>query len=105
MPGQRRPEPEELESEAIDEEDSESEDDEEGDPIDYMLAAIGEVMDTGMPIRFVPSAADPFALPFIRRMQRQNDILADISRSLRAIAIACGSKLPANVKDADLSKK
>jgi hypothetical protein len=94
--------------EDLDEDDTGDPEDEEGDEIDdpaeVMLAVIGDIMDNGMPVRFTASMSDPFLRPALVRLQRQNEILADISVSLRAIAVKLGCEVSSKVRSADLNQ-
>ena len=81
--------------------------DEEMDAADYLAAIASEIMETGVPVRLIPHEKDPLVRPLIVRIQRQNEILADISTTLRAIAIKYGAMAQVfqRVTDADLTKK
>lgn len=96
--------PEELAEQLVADPDS---DDEELDAADYVAAIMSEIMETGVPVRAIAHEKDPMVRPLIQRIQRQNEILADISLSVRAIAVKMGALAPSllAVRDADLSKK
>jgi hypothetical protein len=86
--------------------DEEEGEDEITDPEEFLAAAMSEILETGLPVRFVVHAADPFALPLIRRIHRQNEILADISATLRAVArkMGCEFQPDKTLHTADLKK-
>lgn len=88
----------------LENEDAEEGDEESSDPMDLLLSALEEMFENGLPVKFKLDPQDPFVLPMVRRIHRQNEILADISASLRSIAKSLGSQLPATIKDADLKK-
>jgi len=76
---------------------------EEMEAADYIAAVFSEIMEQGLPVRMIKDAGNLLA-PISNRLQRQNEILFDISISLRALAT---KTVPASltVMSADLSQK
>lgn len=82
------------------------------DPIEYIAVAVGEILEQGLPIRVIKDAHN-FLHPVTIRLQKQNEILADISASLRVLAKLKGagtgsglvSKLSDEVTNAEIAKK
>jgi hypothetical protein len=80
--------------------------DEEMDASEFIATALSEMLENGVPVRVTASDADPLIQPLLKRIQRQNEILAEINTSLRAIAIKyagpIGTGLPLRTLDAVL---
>lgn len=64
------------------------------DPAELLISVLNEIFENGLPIHFIVNDKDPYVLPAIRRLHKQNEILNEISMSLRAIAKALGAQLP-----------
>lgn len=78
---------------------------EEMDAVEFIAAAISEMLEKGVPVRFFKDANLVLG-PLSARVQRQNEILADISASARAIAKKMGVLgLADKTVSADLNQK
>lgn len=74
---------------------------------EFMAEALDAILTGGLPLRMIKSEDDPLVRPLITRVQRQNEILTDISTSIRSIAVKMGAMpfTETHVATADLSKK
>jgi len=81
---------------------SDGDDEEEQDVEEYVAAVLTQMVEQGIPVFFTNHPADPFIPILLKRLHRQNDHLAEISASLRDIAIKIGATLLPRI---DLPKK
>ncbi len=94
MSDKKRIEPELLEDNSDMEEGEDAGNSETASFEELIDDALTYIFDSGLPIRFFASAADPFVQSFLEQQKATNRILADISISLRAMANKDGANLP-----------
>lgn len=62
------------------------EEDDEPTLDEYLASLFTEMAEEGIPVRVFAHPADPLVQPLLKRIEMQNAVLADIAKSLRAIA-------------------